>query len=102
MGYAVLGVDGMPDGLVSELKLDDTRVVGNYVAARATSLAYDYVVNNYNIDRNGCFIFGYSQGGHYAQNVVDFKVNIHPILWVDVNMYNIKLVYAVTNVNQIL
>lgn len=71
LGYAVLGVDGMPDGLVSELKLDDTRVVGNYVAARATSLAYDYVVNNYNIDKNGCFIFGFSQGGHYAQNVVD-------------------------------
>ena len=71
LGYAVLGVDGMPDGLVSELKLDDTRVVGNYVAARATSLAYDYVVDNYNIDSNGCFIFGYSQGGHYAQNVVD-------------------------------
>lgn len=71
LGYAVLGVDGMPDGLVSELQLDDTRVVGNYVAARATSLAYEYVVNNYNIDSNGCFIFGYSQGGHYAQNVVD-------------------------------
>lgn len=71
LGYAVLGVDGMPDELVSELQLDDTRVVGNYVAARATNLAYDYVVNNYNIDRNGCFIFGFSQGGHYAQNVVD-------------------------------
>lgn len=71
LGYAILGVDGMPDDLTAELKLDDTRVVGNYVAVRATNLAYDYVVNNYNIDTNGCFIFGYSQGGHYAQNVVD-------------------------------
>ena len=38
----------MPDGLTSELKLDDTRVVGNYVATRATELAYNYVINNYN------------------------------------------------------
>lgn len=71
LGYAILGVDGMPDGLTSELKLDDTRVVGNYVATRATELAYNYVINNYNIDPSGCFIFGYSQGGHYAQNVID-------------------------------
>lgn len=71
LGYAVLAVDGMPDGLTSELKLDDTRVVGNYVAVRATNLAYEYVVNNYNIEENGCFVFGFSQGGHYAQNVVD-------------------------------
>ena len=71
LGYAILGVDGMPDGLTSELKLDDTRVVGNYVATRATELAYNYVINNYNIDPTGCFIFGYSQGGHYAQNVID-------------------------------
>jgi predicted esterase len=78
LGYAILGVDGMPDGLTSELKLDDTRVVGNYVAVRATELAYNYVINNYNIDSTGCFIFGYSQGGHYAQNVVDIT-NI-PIL----------------------
>lgn len=78
LGYAILGVDGMPDALTSELKLDDTRVVGNYVAVRATELAYKYVLNNYNIDPNGCFIFGYSQGGHYAQNVID-NTNI-PIL----------------------
>ena len=71
LGYAVLAVDGMPDGLTSDLSLDDTRVVGNYVAVRATNLAYEYVVNNYNIERSGCFVFGFSQGGHYAQNVVD-------------------------------
>lgn len=78
LGYAILGVDGMPDDLTAELVLNDSRVVGNYVAVRATNLAYEYVINNYNIDRNGCFIFGYSQGGHYAQNVVDLT-NI-PIL----------------------
>ena len=97
LGYAVLGVDGMPDRLVSKLKLDDTRVVGNYVAARATSLAYDYVIDNYNIDNNGCFIFGYSQGGHYAQNVVDLTpipilavAEISPVCSVRYHQWDLK------------
>jgi hypothetical protein len=73
LGYAILGVDGVPDGLVSSIGLDNERVTGNYVAVQATKTAYDYVIKKYNIDRNGAFVFGYSQGGHYAQNVVDLS-----------------------------
>jgi dienelactone hydrolase len=71
LGYAVLGVDGVPDAWRDELGLDNTRVVGNPVAVQGTEKAYNYVVENYNIASDGCFISGYSQGGHYAQNVID-------------------------------
>ena len=73
LGYAVIGVDGVPDELVQSLGLDNERVTGNYMAVQSTKVAYDYVINNYNIDRNGAFVFGYSQGGHFAQNVVDLS-----------------------------
>ncbi len=73
LGYAVLAVDGMPDGLTEELQLDDTRVVGNYAAVSGVKAAYDYVMSHYNLDRGGAFIWGFSQGGHYAQNVIDLS-----------------------------
>ena len=71
LGYAILGVDGVPDAWRDELGLDETRVVGNPLAVQGTQRAYDYVIENYNIAADGCFISGYSQGGHYAQNVID-------------------------------
>lgn len=73
LGYAILAADGMPDGLTSELGLDDTRVVGNYVAVQSVIRAYHKIISEYNIDNRGCFVFGFSQGGHYAQNVVDLS-----------------------------
>jgi uncharacterized protein YbcI len=73
LGYAVMAADGMPDALTAELHLDDTRVVGNYAAISSTKAAYDYVIDNYNIEKDGAFIWGYSQGGMYAQNVIDLS-----------------------------
>ena len=70
LGYAVLGVDGVPDAWRDELGLGE-RAVGNPMAVQGTQRAYNYVVDNYNIASDGCFISGYSQGGHYAQNVID-------------------------------
>lgn len=70
LGYAIVSADGLPDGWASSLGLCE-RVVGNYVAVQSTIKAWEYAIENYNIDRNCAFIFGYSQGGHYAQNVID-------------------------------
>lgn len=69
-GYAILGADGLPDGWAASLGLCE-RVVGNYVAVQSMQRAWDYAVNNFNLDKSLAFIFGYSQGGHYAQNVID-------------------------------
>ena len=81
LGYAVMAADGEPDDWLAALNLGtststtttpaDLRVSGNYVAVQSTKKAYHYVISNYNIDPHGCFVFGYSQGGQYAQNVVD-------------------------------
>lgn len=70
LGYAVIAADGLPDDWAESLGLCE-RVVGNYVAVQSTIKAWEYAIKNYNIDRNCAFIFGYSQGGHYAQNVID-------------------------------
>jgi dienelactone hydrolase len=70
LGYAVIAADGLPDGWAADLGLCE-RVVGNYVAVQSTIKAWHYAIENYNIDPNCAFIFGYSQGGHYVQNVID-------------------------------
>lgn len=69
-GYAILAADGVPDGWKEALKIGE-RAVGNYVAVQSTLRAFEYVKNNYNIDCDNVFIFGYSQGGMYAENVID-------------------------------
>lgn len=69
-GYAILAADGLPDGWATDLGLCE-RVVGNYVAVQSTIKAWDYATANYNLDKTTAFIFGWSQGGHYAQNVID-------------------------------
>ena len=70
LGYGILGADGLPDGWATELGLCE-RVVGNYVAVQSAIKAWEYAKINYNIDTERVFIFGYSQGGHYVQNIID-------------------------------
>lgn len=70
IGYAVLAADGVPNDYASLIGITE-RVVGNYIAVQSTRAAYNYVVNNYNIATDGVFVYGWSQGGHYAQNVTD-------------------------------
>ena len=70
LGYGILAADGVPNGWATALGLCE-RAVGNYVAVRSTIRAWEYIKEHYNIDRDMAFIFGYSQGGHYAQNVID-------------------------------
>lgn len=84
IGYAILGVDGEPDEWLEAINLGDNigsssaddneadfGAYGNYVAVQSVCRAYDYVIKHFNIDTEGCFIFGYSQGGMLVQNVVD-------------------------------
>ena len=70
LGYGILAADGVPNGWATAKKLGE-RAVGNYVAVESTIRAFEYVKEKYNIDHDNVYIFGYSQGGHYAQNVID-------------------------------
>ena len=70
LGYGILAADGTPNEWASQLGLLE-RPCGSYVAVESTIRAFDYVKNHYNIDADNVFIFGYSQGGLYSQNVID-------------------------------
>jgi dienelactone hydrolase len=72
LGYAILAADGLPNDWATLLGLCE-RVVGNYVAVQSMKKAYDIATNLFNLDKTGCFVYGFSQGGHYAQNVVDMS-----------------------------
>jgi len=86
LGYALLIVDGTPD----EWALDMTgrryrkrsgKVVpaldgyqnGAYPCIQSARRAYDYVVENYNIDKTGVFGWGYSQGGWMIMNIAELS-----------------------------
>ena len=70
LGYAILAVEGIPDGLCDEKKIGK-RTVGNYIHAQSMTKAYEKVVELYNIDPKGCYAYGWSQGGHTLQNLLD-------------------------------
>ena len=70
LGYAVVAADGVPDAWKAAIGATE-RAVGNYVAVQSTIKAVEYVGKHYNVDTGRLFVFGYSQGGHYAQNVID-------------------------------
>ena len=70
IGYAVLAADGVPNDYASLIGISE-RAVGNYIAVQSTRAAYNYVTEHYNIAPDGVFVYGWSQGGHYAQNVTD-------------------------------
>ncbi len=70
-GYAILACNGIPEQWRTDLGLN-ARVVGNPIAPQCVKKAYDYVIDKFNIDSNGAFLYGYSQGGHYALNVAEY------------------------------
>ena len=70
LGYAILAVEGIPDGLCDEKKIGK-RTVGNYIHAQSMTKAYERIVELYNIDPKGCYAYGWSQGGHTLQNLLD-------------------------------
>ena len=70
LGYAVLGVEGIPSELCKKTGIGK-RTVGNYIHAKSMSQAYKTVIHGYNIDSTGCYAYGWSQGGHTLQNLLD-------------------------------
>ncbi len=78
LGYALLIVDGTPDTWAASLITEgndelDSHQNGNYVAVQSARRAYDYVIQNYNIDRSGVFGYGYSQGGWMIMNIAELS-----------------------------
>lgn len=62
LGYAVMDVNGYPGGKLH---------YGSPVALRSYLAAYRYVVDNYNIRTDGCFVYGSSMGGLSSNMIVN-------------------------------
>ena len=73
LGYAVLLTNGMPRDWADEKGIGIDRQCGNWMAVQSVVKAYDYVINKYNIDPNGCYVYGQSQGGMVAENIAELS-----------------------------
>lgn len=62
LGYAVMDVNGYPGGKLH---------YGSPVALRSYLAAYRYVVDNYNIRTDGCYVYGSSMGGLSSNMIVN-------------------------------
>lgn len=70
-GYAVLSVSGIPESYAIDMRIDKGRTVGSPISLNSNVLGYKYVIENYNIAKDGCFIFSNSNGGLMASNIVN-------------------------------
>ena len=81
LGYALLAIDGTPDGWANEMmegtkpesRLFDGSTNGNYVSVRSARKAYELAVKDYNLCRDGVFGFGFSQGGWQVMNIAELS-----------------------------
>lgn len=96
-GYAVVSAAGMPETYSSRLDIDHGRTVGSHIAHRAYKSAYEYAIHKYNIKKDGCFIFGNSNGGlsmMNLHNLTDIPIlamaGISPLLSLCENAWNIS------------
>lgn len=71
-GYAVLCFDGLPFCLRNSLYLTNENKAthfGGPAFMNCANAVYDYIMNKYNLDRNGVFLLGRSMGGGAALNL---------------------------------
>lgn len=73
LGYAVLLTNGMPRDWAEEKGIGIDRPCGNWMAVQSVVKAYNYVINKYDIDPNGCYVYGQSQGGMVAENIAELS-----------------------------
>lgn len=75
-GYATLHVRGIPETYQNEKYIQGTygAPYGSPVFIKSVTAAYQYVTQKYNIDQDGCGIFGVSCGGLGSLNLINSKV----------------------------
>ena len=96
LGYAVLGMAGMPESFSERLVIDHNRTLGSYVAVRSFYQGYKHVISKYNIDSTGCFLLCNSNGGLVSSNLVNLtdipfiaQAGIAPLLSTEHNAWHI-------------
>lgn len=94
LGYAVLEMNGIPESIVSKLKIDGGRSVGNFLALRSYVEGYGFVFDKFNLDKNGCYLFANSNGGLISMNLGNLTTlpiaagaGICPLLSIELNTW---------------
>lgn len=74
-GYATLHVRGIPEAYQNEKYIQGTygAPYGSPAFIESVTAAYKYVTKKYNIDKDGCAIFGVSCGGLSSLNLINSK-----------------------------
>ena len=70
-GYALVMSNGIPQKLSDNNGLDYARPVGNWMAIESATKALQYACENFNLDINEVYVYGYSQGGQTAFNFAE-------------------------------
>jgi hypothetical protein len=88
-------MNGIPQALAASLKIDRGRTVGNFIAIRSYIEGYKYVMENFNIDTNGCYVFANSNGGLICMNLANLssipiiaQAGICPMISIERNLWN--------------
>lgn len=73
-GYAILFVNGVPESMrnTKYMAVENNGAaahMGSWISLRSTLAAYKYVIEKYNIARDGCFLIGGSMGGLTSLNL---------------------------------
>jgi len=75
LGYAVLNIAGVPGEYCTDhgMAKPGGAQCMNWMAIESFRKAYDHVRNKYPIDESGVFVYGESQGGGCAENIVELS-----------------------------
>lgn len=75
LGYAVLNISGLPREYCTDSGMEKPGGAQcmNWMAIESFRKAYDYVRAKYPIDESGVFVYGESQGGGCAENIVEMS-----------------------------
>jgi hypothetical protein len=93
-GFAVLAMAGMPEEYANDIGIGNTRNMGHPIGLAAYSEGYRYTIENYNINKSGCFLYALSHGGLIASNIVNFsdipviaETGLAPLLSIEKNAW---------------
>lgn len=69
-GFAVMDMAGLPEKFAEEFNVDPFNNMGSGIAVQSYIKGYNWIIDNYNIRKNGVHVWGGSMGGLTSNNLV--------------------------------
>ena len=90
-GFAVMDMSGLPGGYATLMGIDYYNNIGSPIAVQSYIKGVQWVLENYNIDKDGILITGGSMGGISSSNIVlsgSLNIIAHGIICPVLDTYN--------------